>query len=313
MSLRIATLTVNPAVDVCTAAEHVEPHRKLRCASPRRDPGGGGLNAARVIRRLGGKPIAVFAAGGVNGRRLCELVRTEGLACRIVPIAGDTREDFTVTEERSGDQYRFVMPGPRVTAAEATRLELAVSGLDPKPDIVLASGSLSPGVPVAFYGRLARQVRAAGGKLALDAAGRALRHGLAAGVWLAKPNLNELEELMQAPLATTALQLAACRVLVARGEAEVVALSLGRDGAILVSTSEAWRAPALSVTAASAIGAGDSFMGAFVWAFADGGSLVAAFRWAMAAGAAALMAPGTQLCRATDARRLVRLVRVEPL
>jgi 6-phosphofructokinase 2 len=241
------------------------------------------------------------------------LLTAEGVPVLVVPIAGETREDFTATETASGDQYRFVMPGPRLTRVEVDRVLTALAELVPAPDIVLASGSLPPGAPPDLYGRVARRVRRAAGRFAGDASGEALRHALQAGVWLAKPNLREMEEVAGERLATSAARLAACRALVACGQAEVVALSLGKDGAMLVSRSEAWFSPALSVRAISTIGAGDSFMGVFLWATARGEPLVGSFRWAMAAGAAALMAPGAQLCRAIDVRRLVKRVCVRPL
>ena len=312
MSLRIATLTANPSVDVCVSVDRVEPVRKLRCGPPRRDPGGGGLNAARVIRRLGGRPTAILAAGGPTGRRLAELLSAERMAARIVQIAGETREDFTAAEALSGDQYRFVLPGPRVTAAEARTLLQTCAELEPKPDIVLASGSLPPGAPTTLYGQLATRVRDAGGRFAVDASGKALRHALAAGVWLAKPNLQELQELSGRPLTDTRARIYACQDLIRRGSAEIVALTLGAEGALLVCPSGVWRAPALRIAAVSAVGAGDSFMGALLWAHAAGQPLVEALRWAMAAGAAALIAPGTQLCRVSDTRRLRDQVRTHP-
>lgn len=311
MSLRIATVTANPSVDVCVAVDRVLPQRKLRCGPPRRDPGGGGLNAARVIRRLGGDPGVIFAAGGDSGQRLQGLVRDEKLTCYVVPIAGDTREDFTADERTSGDQYRFVLPGPRLTAAESDQLLEAVWTLTPHPDLILASGSLPRGVASGFYGRLAMRAREAGRRFAVDASGSALRAALSAGVWMAKPNLAELEELVGTALPTQDQRVAACQSIVARGRAEVVALTLGAEGALLVTAGGVWRAPAIDVTVVSAIGAGDSFMGAFVWAVANAEPLPEAFRWAVAAGAAALTAEGTQLCRAADTRRLKQKVCVQ--
>jgi 6-phosphofructokinase 2 len=252
----------------------------------------------------------VLTAGGLTGLRLCELLKTERLETHIVTVAGETREDFTVDETQSGRQFRFVLPGPRLTRVEIDSLDRAVASLQPAADLVLASGSLPVGVPAAWYGRLARQVRDAGGRMAIDASGPALRHALNAGVWLAKPNLNELEDHCGRALADDAARLQACRALVADGAAELVALSMGQQGAMLVSADGVWRAPAIPVQAVSTIGAGDSFTGAFLWAFALGRPMGEAFRWAMAAGAAALLAPGAQLCRAADVRRLLPQVAV---
>ncbi|HWA63579.1 MAG TPA: PfkB family carbohydrate kinase, partial [Caulobacteraceae bacterium] len=188
----IATLTVNPAVDVSAEVDRLEPERKLRCEAVRHDPGGGGVNVARVIRRLGGDALAVLAAGGDAGARLSRLLAAEGVETRAVPIAGETREDFTALDRSSGRQYRFVLPGPQLARAELQRIVSQTVGLTPKPSVVVASGSLPPGAPPDLYGRLARRLARRGVRMALDASGPALAAGLAAGVWLAKPNLREL-------------------------------------------------------------------------------------------------------------------------
>ncbi|MDR3510012.1 MAG: 1-phosphofructokinase family hexose kinase [Caulobacteraceae bacterium] len=307
----VLTLTVNPAIDLSTAVDRVEPIRKLRCAEGRRDPGGGGVNVARVVRRLGGEVRALYPVGGLVGQLLQRLVEAEGVASVTVPVAGETREDVTVLDRGCGDQYRFVMPGPRLAEAEWRALLDALTALGPGPAIVCASGSLPPGAPDDFYARAAAIVRGWGARFVLDTSGAALKAGLEAGVHLIKPNLRELSELTGAPLADEAARLAACRTLIARGRTEVVALSLGADGALLVTAQAAWRAPALPIAALSTVGAGDSFLGAMVWALAAGSPLDEAFRWAVAGGSAALLAAGTGLCHAEDMRRLAGDVVVE--
>ncbi|MFI4936595.1 MAG: 1-phosphofructokinase family hexose kinase [Caulobacterales bacterium] len=309
----VATLTLNPSVDLCASVDRIEPTRKLRCYDVRRDPGGGGINIARVIRRLGGRAVAIFPAGGAPGERLKAMLRAERTPFHSLDIAGETREDFTAQDHLTGEQYRFVMPGPRLKPAEWAAALDAVATLDPAPAILAASGSLPPGAPAGLYGRLAMSARSTGIRLALDAAGPALRYGLAAGVWLVKPNLRELEELTGHPLPDMASRLEACRAIVSHGGAEIVALSMGAQGALLVSASEAWRAEAPALTPLSAIGAGDSFMAALTWALHAGAAPAEALRRAVAAGSAALLAPGTQLCRAADVRRLLERVCVSPL
>src|SRR5215207_9826896 len=106
----IVTLTLNPAIDVCAAVPALEPERKLHCTDAETSPGGGGVNVARAIHRLGGIATAVFPCGGSTGALLCELLDAEGVT--IVPVAasGITRENFAVTELSTGRQYRFVLP-----------------------------------------------------------------------------------------------------------------------------------------------------------------------------------------------------------
>lgn len=309
----VLTLTMNPAIDLSTSAERVEPIRKLRCAEGRRDPGGGGINVARVIRRLGGEASALFPAGGLTGELLRRLVEAEGAPELAVPVSGETREDVTVLDRASGQQYRFVLPGPRLAEAEWRACLDALAAQGPGPAVVCASGSLPPGAPDDFYARAAAIVRGWGARFAVDTSGPALKAALEAGVWLAKPNLHELSDLTGSDLGDEAARLAACRALVREGRAEVVALTLGAEGALLVSAEGVWRAAALPVEAVSTVGAGDSFLGALIWALCEGRPLEAAFGFAMAGGAAALLASGTGLCRAEEVGRLVGLARIEAL
>jgi 6-phosphofructokinase 2 len=307
----IATLTLNPAVDLSASVDRLEPERKLRCGDLRWDPGGGGLNVARVIHRLGGKVLAVFAAGGATGARLQALLAAERVPGRVIPLDAETRENFTARDLASGQQYRFVMPGAPLGSADRRRIMAELTGLDPSCGILVASGSLPPGIPAEIYGRLARRAKAVGVKLALDASGAALKAGLAVGVWLAKPNLRELEELCDARLPDEPSRLAACRSLISSGGAEAVALSLGREGALLVMADSAWRAAPLPIAPVSTIGAGDSFLAGLVWALGGGKSHPEALRWAVATASATLLAPGTSLCRAADVRSLRGAVRIE--
>ena len=307
---RILTLTMNPAVDVSTRTAKVEPTHKLRCGPALQHAGGGGINVARVVHRLGGDVRAVFPTGGLNGQVLCRLLQAEGVQAECVPVGGETRESFSVFEETSGKDWRFVLPGPPLTGPEAQPcLDRAAAAADGAL-LAVVSGSLPPGVPDDFYARLARLPAARRVPIALDSSGAALAAAPAAGVYLVKPSQRELNELTGAPLAEPAQRLAACRELIARGQAQVVALSLGDQGAMLVSRDGAWQAAGLRVQVASTIGAGDSFVGGMVHALQRGDALEAAFRQAMAASAAALLSPGTALCRPEDVARLLPEVRI---
>jgi 6-phosphofructokinase 2 len=178
---------------------------------------------------------------------------------------------------------------------------------------VVASGSLPPGVPADFYARVARLCRDRGARLVLDASGPALAAALACGVYLVKPNLRELSELLGETLDDPGAWQAAAKRLVDDGSAEVVALSLGHRGALLTTADGAWQADALPVQVASAVGAGDSFVGGMVSALQGGEGLQTAFGWAMAAASATLLTSGTALCRAEDVRRLRGQVAIVPM
>lgn len=300
----ILTVTVNPALDVSTSIDEVTSGQKLRCGPTRLDPGGGGVNVARVVQRLGGQALAVYAAGGPTGDAYRLLIEAEHVPSLVVPIGGSTRESFTVDETSTGKQYRFVLQGPRLSGPE-WRACLAIAGESiPVGGYVVASGSLPPGVPHDFYARIARLARQREAHCLVDASGPALAEALAEGVFLIKPSRRELGEYAGAPLESDQSQVDAAASLVALGAAEFVALSLGPAGAVLASRAGIIRLPVPRVHVRSTVGAGDSFLGAFVLRIAQGHDPETAFRAAIAAGSATTMTPGTELCRRDDFERL---------
>ncbi|MGE3991560.1 1-phosphofructokinase family hexose kinase [Pseudorhodoplanes sp.] len=260
---------------------------------------------------MGGAVTSVYPIGGISGRLLQRLVEDEGLAGVTFQVAGEARESFTVLETESGAEYRFVLPGPSLTQSEWRQALDTLEGLSERPDILVMSGSLPPGVPHDFYAQAARAVEGRGGRVILDSSGPALAAGK--GLFLIKPNLRELRELTGEALEDETSWVAACSSLVTSGKVEAVALTLGEKGALLVSRNVTLRAPALPISPASTVGAGDSFLGALVWALASGRDLEEAFRYGIAAGSAALLAPGTQLCRHHDVERLYSQVIIHPL
>lgn len=309
----ILTVTPNPSVDVFTTTRKVEPTHKLRCGPPLTHPGGGGINVARVLARLGADVLALYPAGGGNGQVLQRLLAEEGVPQEALPIAGETRESFSAHDETSGLDWRFLLPGPAISATEWQACLDRACAHSARSGLVVASGTLPPGAPEDFYARLARRLAARGERLVLDTSGPPLAAALEAGVHLVKPSLSELQELTQAGLATLDERRRACEELVRSGQAQVVALSLGPEGALLVTAEGAWHAPALPVHVVSTIGAGDSFVGGLVFALARGDGVETALRHGMAASAAALLAGGTSLCRPEDLARLLPQVTVTAL
>ncbi|MFI4996997.1 MAG: 1-phosphofructokinase family hexose kinase [Hyphomicrobiales bacterium] len=308
--MNVVTLTMNPAIDVSTSIARLVPVHKLRCSTERRDPGGGGINVARVVTRLGADVRALYPVGGPIGQLLRRLVDRERISSLAIEVSGETREDLAVFDEASGAQYRFVLPGPRLAEAEWQQCLEVVSSLRGEPGLIVASGSLPPGVPADFYGRLARLAKNMGARLVLDTSGEPLASALEEGVYLVKPSLSELAGLTRTPLEEPGSQIEACLKLVRGKRAEIVALTLGDQGALLVTRDRAWRAAPLRIEAVSSVGAGDSFLGGMIWSLASGHSLEDALRYGVAAGSAAVLAHGTELCHAEDVRRLHPLVEI---
>lgn len=299
---QIVTLTMNPALDKSAAIDRVVPDRKLYCRQPSWEPGGGGVNVARVVTRLGGAPLALYPAGGPYGQMFQELLAEAGVEQRVIPIEGLTRESFAVLEETTDQQYRFSTPGPTLSE-EAWRRCLDVLP-ETAPDYLVVSGGLPLGVPGDFYGRVARWAHTQGCRVILDTHDEALRQGIAQGVFLVKPNLRELRQLMESDLEGEAEQEEALRQILAEGGAQYVVLSLGAAGAVFASEDGVRRLRAPTVTIRSKVGAGDSMVGGIVWALAEGFSPLEAARYGVAAGSAAVMTPGTELCRRKDVQEL---------
>lgn len=310
--MQILTVTVNPAVDLLTSVEHVVPTLKMRCGPVRRDPGGGGINVARVCRRLGAEATALFTAGGATGALLEQLLEQENIGRLVVPAAAATREDFTVLEAATGNEFRFVVPGEPLTEPEWRGCLDALAACA-APDFIVASGSLPPGAPEDFYAKVGAIARAIGAPWALDASGAALRRGIEAGPALIKPNLRELRDLTGEVLDRDGDLLPCCQNLIRRHGVGMVLLSLGSGGALLVSAEGAWRAPAANVEPVSTVGAGDSLLAGMVFALAEGRASPDALRLAMAAAAATTLTPGTGLARREDIVALERLIEVTPI
>ncbi|MEY2677330.1 MAG: hypothetical protein RLZ00_22 [Pseudomonadota bacterium] len=306
----ILTVTLNPALDVLTTIDRVSDTHKMRCGPTLKHPGGGGVNVARVLHRLGAKCQAVYLAGDVTGQRHHQLMRQEGVPCHIVPIAEETRESFTAHETSTGNDFRFVLPGPNVSAAEYEACFDYVARHMPKKFLVI-SGGLAPGVPDNFYARLTALAKQHGVRVVLDANGPALAQALQVGVYLFKPSLRELRDLTCQDLPDQESQIAAARQLIQSGQADAVAVSLGADGAMVVSADQVWRARAVQVNVQTTVGAGDSFVAGMLWALSRGDGLLKAFQFGMASGAAALLSPGTSLSQAADMHHLRPQVVIE--
>ncbi len=302
---KIITLTMNPTVDSTSEVDHVVADRKLRCGRPDREPGGGGVNVARALQKLGSRALAVYPVGGALGRLLERLLDAEEIDHHGVRIDGETRENFTVIETESDRQFRFVMPGPELGEAEWTSCIEAVSQHD-APEYVIASGSLPPGTPSDFYAKLSGELE--GPRLVLDTSGEALRHGIDGGAYLIKPNLRELSQIAGRELTEEAEQERVARELVEAGKVEVVVVSMGAAGVLLVTADVCERIRTPSVPIRSRVGAGDSTVAGIVFGLCRGDDIRSAVRLGVAAGAAAVMTPGTELCRRDDTMRLYRSI-----
>jgi len=300
----IVTMTMNPAIDKSSSVAHVVAERKLYCKPPRFEPGGGGVNVSRAIKKLGGESLLLYPAGGLTGERLKALLNREGLDHRPFPIEGSIRESLVILEESTGQQYRFGMPGPGVQEKEWEQFLDGLSAVEPRPDYLVAGGSLPPGAPADFYARAARVGKKRGAKTIIDASGEALEQALQEGVYLIKPNVREFRELLGEDIKEESQIKAEAKKMVKSGRCEVLVISLGAAGALMVSEEFAEHILPPTVPIVSKVGAGDSMVAGIVLSLARGKPLRESVLFGVAAGTAAVMTPGTQLCRREDVERL---------
>ena len=298
----IITLTVNPALDKSTHFKGLAAEQKIRCSAPRFDAGGGGINVSKAISRLGGTSLAIFTSGGPLGNMLEELIAKESIPFQAIPIQTWTRESFVAVDDNTNSQYRFGFTGEEITDEEEQAVLSAVRSL--KSKFIVASGSLNEGLSSDFYQKIAKIAKQSGAKLIVDTSGEALKKVLETGAYLIKPNVGELAKLIGVERLEMEEVNEAAKQIIAKGGAKIVVVSLGPQGAVLVTKDNYEFVPAPNVAKKSTVGAGDSMVGGMVWALSQNKSLKEVIRWGVACGSAATMNEGTQLFKGTDAQRL---------
>lgn len=302
----IVTVTLNPAVDKSYTVDRLAPEHKLRCPNPQVDPGGGGINVSKALKALNADSLAIFFAGGMNGTYLQQLLKEQHINIHPIQIEGETRESIVITDKSNGKEYRIVVEGPDIDPAEVDKIIAELKKV--KPSYIIASGSVPKGLPDDVFAKLARAAKDLDSRFVLDTSGKPLHEAAAEGVFLLKPNLKELSQLV----GVESLQLEevddAALELINKGECEVVVVSLSSSGAMLVTKQGYWHIPAPTVERKSTVGAGDSMVAGMVWSLTQGKSFAEMARIGVACGTAATMSPGTQLFKKADVERLLKWI-----
>jgi 6-phosphofructokinase 2 len=300
----IVTITLNPALDKSAKVDRLVPDRKLPASDVVHEPGGGGINVSRALKKLGCSSFAVYMKGGHVGKYFYDLLDEEEVEQRPIEIEDIMRENLLIVESSTDRHYRFGMKGAKVSEQEARKCISALKDFDPKPEIIVASGSLPPGLPDDFFGELALIAHSLDAKFILDTSGAALKKGVKNGVFLLKPNLGELSSLAGVEYVEMDMVEKLAKDLIDQGRTQVVAVSLGGGGALLVTKDMTEHIPTPTVHKKSVVGAGDSMVAGMAFSLAQGKSLREMIRHGVAAGTAATMTPGSELCRKNDVENL---------
>jgi 6-phosphofructokinase 2 len=305
----IITITFNPCIDKSSSVSALKPEKKLRCTSPVFEPGGGGINVARAIKKLGGEAIAIYPSGGYSGKFLNVLLEREDIPVVNIETQQHTRENMIVLDNATNQQYRFGMPGQHLSEDEWQRCLQTIEESSSK--FIVASGSLPPGVPADLLARVAKIAKRQKRKLIVDISGEALRLAIKEGVYLIKPNLGELSKLVgKEELEMNEIEPLA-KELILKGNCEIVVVSLGPLGAMLISRDSTFKVDAPIVKKKTTVGAGDSMVAGIVFYISQGRSLQEALQYGVACGSAATLNAGTALCSKEDVDRLYELIKEE--
>ncbi|MGZ3750423.1 MAG: 1-phosphofructokinase family hexose kinase [Mucilaginibacter sp.] len=306
----IITVTFNPALDKSTSVIELIPDKKLKCAPPVCEPGGGGINVARAIKKLGGDAVAIYLAGGYVGKMITELLTKELVESIVIETKESTRDNLVVADIANSKQYLFDMPGPNVSEQE---WQACLNTIEQTADVkyIVASGSLPQGVPTDIFARISLIAKKKNARLIVDTAGEALKLAVQAGVFLIKPNLRELASLAGREELDAGSVVDAAREVMKQGSCEAVVVSMGGHGAMLVTKELATRIVPPELEAKSTVGAGDSMVAGIVLGLAANKTPVEAVQYGVACGSAATMSAGTELCRKEDAERLYGIIKTQ--
>jgi 6-phosphofructokinase 2 len=298
----IITLTVNPSLDKSTHFAGLVPEQKIRCEKPNYDAGGGGINVSKAISKLGGSSLCIYTSGGSSGKMLEGLLKKENIESKVIPTQNWTRENFIAFDNETKSQYRFGFPGNELLENEKQSLIEIVKKL--RTEYLVISGSLNAGLTGVFYQNIVTIAKSTGTKVIVDTSGEGLKKVLDVGVYLIKPNIGELAKLIGVERMKVAEVEKASKMLIAKGSAEIIVVSLGAEGGLLITKDQTEFVAAPKVERRSTVGAGDSMVGGMVWALSQNKTLKDVLRWGIACGTATTMNEGTQLFKKEDASLL---------
>ena len=305
---KIVTITLNPAIDKSTSIDALAPEKKLKCSLPKFEPGGGGINVSRALNKLGVDSTAIYLAGGYTGMFFKDLLKKEISSEIMLEISGHTRENLIVFDQTSSLQYRFGMPGPVILEKEWKNIINAIEKLD-DTNYIIASGSVPEGVPKDIFAQIAVIAKKKNIKLILDTCGEALRLAINEGAYLIKPNLNELSFLSNKEELSMEAAVIAAKELIVNGKSELIIVSMGANGALMVSKEECIHLMPPEVKRISTVGAGDSMVAGIVKSLSENKSFKDAAKYGVACGSAATINPGTELCKKSDADQIYKQIR----
>ncbi|MGB4902716.1 MAG: 1-phosphofructokinase family hexose kinase [Saprospiraceae bacterium] len=305
----ILTITLNPSIDISVHVTKLIPEEKLRCEQYEKEVGGGGINVAKGLNRLGLDSCALFFSAGQNGRWVEQRLADDHQRILPVNVAGETRENITIDDISSHLEYRLVNKGKKISSLDLEKFWLKLNSINTAPEFVIVSGSFPPGINTRFSKAVAQWCARKGSRLVVDLPADQLLPWFSSNPFLIKPNLAEFYQLAGRKKMTTAQVIKQARQWISQHYAQHIAISMSASGGILATDQEVVELKAPSVKVQSTVGAGDSMVAGMIYQFSKKASLRDTLRMGLACGSAATIQKGTKLFDPTNARRLYRLIK----
>ena len=306
----IYTVTLNPTLDITYVLDEIAFEEPVRASQVLKNPGGKGINVSLALHSMGIHSIAVGLIGGFTGKEVLALLEEEGLDLRFTEIENETRTNVVILGEKDGNELAIRSEGPAVTEQKTEHISRFILEIAQPPGLLVLSGSLPPGIRDDIYASLITYGKSQGMKTILDSHDEPLRLGIDAGPYLIKPNLEELSRLAGREFAGTDSIIEYCRGLVEKG-IEIVATSLGGNGALIVTDEEAWIGMVPCIEGEHTIGAGDSMVAGMIMGIVEDKPLEELFKIGLACGLSAVLNEGPGLCEPETFNEALSQIEIE--
>ncbi|WP_028547460.1 1-phosphofructokinase family hexose kinase [Paenibacillus sp. UNC451MF] len=317
----ITTVTLNAAIDKTYYLSSFPLGRVSRVRRMFAEPGGKGINVARVIHQLGYPVTATGFLGGYNGEWICNALGKQGIANDFVQIEGESRLCLNMIDEATGVSTEVLEGGASIPQEAIEQLIVKVKRLAAQSKIVCISGSLPNGIPDDFYAELIEIVKKAGALAFLDTSGASLRNGIRAIPYFTKPNEDEIVQLlgtqmeldMSKDMADVQQVLKEQLISLYDKGIPTVTVSLGSQGSLTSVEGAVFRAKAPRIDVVNTVGCGDAFVAGM--AIATAGELPANERiaYATAVGSANALTEKAGYVNKLDVQRLFSDIAVEQI
>lgn len=301
----IYTCTITPSLDYTAYLPEFAEGKLNRTSEVFYYPGGKGINVSRVLKRLETSATALGYIGGFTGRYIEDFLKNEGVASDFIEVPDITRINVKVKSE---NETELNGPGPELTQDHLAALTAKVKKMEAGDWFILA-GSLPSTIPVSYFKELAEICRSKDIRFVLDTSGSAFKEMLSVQPFLIKPNMEELGECFGTDISSVEEAHRYAKRLVSEGTGYVI-VSMGAEGALLVSENDAFIAKAPKGNAVNTVGSGDSMVAGFVSSFVREKNPERAFRLAVACGSATAFR--SDLCDKAAAENLLPQVKVYP-